>query len=455
MGANKNPKQQPQQGYGQNYGPNPGQSSSGDPKGRSQNQVNYQQQRYESQQGPMAAAMGFNYGRGSEADYGNYTDIMNQYRNIYSGGGDAAGGGGDGGGGGGGGGGYSAFTVNPERVGIERVSSRALNPLERVTASDPYNSYGGYQEFSQTGGYSPQDISNMRARGTSPIRAAYANAERNLGQQRTLQGGYSPNAAAAQIKMAREQGQGMADAAQNVEAGIAQQRQQGRLSGLGGMKDIEGARQQAQMEADMYNSGQAFQGQQFDIGNENQAAQFNAGNLLNADQFNANLNYQGQEYNANAQAQAQAANNAAGQASADRAANAQYQNTQDRLAALSGARTMYGTTPGMTDMFGNQLINAVGQGGNFGLGLMNAQNQGQNLPGAWERGMGRMNDVMDIANTVGGVANAFRRQQPQTQTSGGYQAPMPSNPAQGFGGVTFGQPSQTQQRRPGMGGLRF
>ena len=48
---------------------------------------------------------------------------------------------------------------------------------------DPFNSYGGFTEFSQTGGYSPNDIANMRARGISPIRAAYANAERELGRE--------------------------------------------------------------------------------------------------------------------------------------------------------------------------------------------------------------------------------------------------------------------------------
>ena len=68
-----------------NYGANPGRSGS-DPKGRTQNDAMYQQQRYESQQGPLAAATGYNYGRGSEADYGNYTDIMNMYRGIASGG---------------------------------------------------------------------------------------------------------------------------------------------------------------------------------------------------------------------------------------------------------------------------------------------------------------------------------------------------------------------------------
>src|SRR6185295_1556798 len=127
------------------YSPNAGASSNKDPRGRLQNQEQYQQSRYESQQGPTVNAMAYNYGRGSEADYGNYTDIMNQYRNIASGGGSPTGGSSGSGGSGGSGDSYSAFTVSPGRA----------------SYNDPFKSYGGYEEFSKTGGYSPQDINNM------------------------------------------------------------------------------------------------------------------------------------------------------------------------------------------------------------------------------------------------------------------------------------------------------
>ena len=93
-----------------------------------------------------------------------------------------------------------------------------------------------FGEFATTGGYSPNDIANLRARGVSPIRAAYANAERELQRGRSLQGGYSPNMAAAQVKMAREQGQSAADATQNVEAGLVQARNQGKQFGLSGLQ---------------------------------------------------------------------------------------------------------------------------------------------------------------------------------------------------------------------------
>lgn len=304
--------------------------------GRVRQQGNYQQARYEDQQGPMVNAFAHNYGRGSESDFGNYTDIMNRYRSLADGGG--AGGSG---GGGGGGGGYSAFMVSPGRAGY----------------SDPFKSYAGFEEFSKTGGYSREDIANMRARGVSPIRAAYANAEREIGRQRALQGGYSPNATASLVKMARERSQANADAVQNVEAGLAEARNKGRLAGLSGMSNIEGQRLNADVDISKFNTG---------------------------------LDYQGQEFNANAQARAQAANNAAGAAGA-------AANSANQFRALEGMRLLYGTTPGQAELFGNQLLQGVGQGGNFGLSLMGRQIEGSQLPGDWDYFRERSGDVANMA----------------------------------------------------------
>jgi hypothetical protein len=342
-----------------NYG-----DSGGDPRGQMQNQAAYQQSRYNDQQGPMVNAFAYNYGRGSEANYGDYTDIMNQYRSIARGSGSSSGGGG--GGGGGGAPAYSAFTVSPGRASYK----------------DPFKSYAGFTEFSKTGGYSPEDIANMRARGISPIRAAYANAEQNLQRGRSLQGGYSPNMAAAQAQMAREQGQSMADVTTNVDAEIAQARNQGRLSGLGGMSGIEGQR---------------------------------LGADVDISKFNTELDYRGQTYNADAQARAQAQNNAARQAAASRSAASAAASRSDQLRALSGMTNLYGTTPGMSNMFGNQLLQGVGQGGTFGLNMMGRVNEGQQLPGAYDQTMGRIKDVGDMAGRVANPIMDWYSQRNQNQ----------------------------------------
>lgn len=353
MGSNNNKNQ--------GYGANPGQSG-GDPRGRLQNQSQYQQQRYESQQGPMVDMFAQNYGQGSTQNIGDYTDIMNQYRAIASGspGTSVSSGGGYGAGG------YTPFTISYD---------------------DPFASYAGYQDFAGSGGYSPTDVANLRARGVSPIRAAYAAAQRGVGQQRALQGGYAPNAIATMAKMAREQGQSMADAVQNVEAGIVNQRNANKLAGLGGMSGIETSRLGAQIDVN--------------------------------------------KYNADAQARAQAQNIAAGQAAASASAAASAADMRNRLAALSGMTSLYGTTPGMSQLFGNQLLQGVGQGGNFGLDLYGRDIASQQLPGAWDQTTGRIGQISAAAAPW--IDLLTRRRSPITPTTssggggsyGGYGSDIP------------------------------
>lgn len=100
-------------------------------------------------------------------------------------------------------------------------------------------SFSGFQDFAQSGGFSAADLANIRARAVSPVRAVYANAQQNVNRQRALQGGYSPGFGVLQARMAREQGQGIADAATNAEGSIAQMVQQGKLAGLQGMAGTE------------------------------------------------------------------------------------------------------------------------------------------------------------------------------------------------------------------------
>ena len=134
-----------------------------------------------------------------------YTDMMNRFRNIYS---DAANAGGSGG---------MNFTHD------------VVLPSYESTA-DYRGAVGNLGELARTGGYSPSDIANIRARAVSPIRSVYANAARNLSRQRALQGGYSPNYAAATTRMARDQSSLTSDAMTNVNAQIAQDVARNRIS---------------------------------------------------------------------------------------------------------------------------------------------------------------------------------------------------------------------------------
>lgn len=93
---------------------------------------------------------------------------------------------------------------------------------------------GGYDKFAKTGGYSPTDISNIRARSVAPIRSIYAGANREVDRSKSLQGGYSPGYSTLKARMAREQSSGLSDATTNAEAGIAQLVNSGKQFGLSG-----------------------------------------------------------------------------------------------------------------------------------------------------------------------------------------------------------------------------
>ncbi len=101
--------------------------------------------------------------------------------------------------------------------------------------ADYGNLMSRFNEFADTGGYSPEDIQNMRARAVSPTRAIYANAERNLGRQRSLQGGYSPGYGTLMGRIAREGSQALSDASTNTEAALAEMKQRGKLAGTQGL----------------------------------------------------------------------------------------------------------------------------------------------------------------------------------------------------------------------------
>jgi hypothetical protein len=366
MGSNKNKKQptatpvaQPRQGNVSPISPsNPiFQESANDERGRIQNRIVDEQSRYRGQMDPYMNALGEGFGGALERGQQDYGDIMNRYSNMAAG----------------------------------------MNPIsaERVTYSDPFASYGqfgemsrtggydipnndayqGYKGFADTGGYSAGDIADLRARGVAPIRAAYANAQRDVSRQRSLQGGYSPNATAVLAKMAREQGQAGSDALQNVNAGIIDSRNAGKLSGLQGMAGIDTNR-----------IGNQFKGLagMSDIEGQRLNAQLQAGTT------NAQLGLQAQQYN-----------------------------NQNQMDALHGMSSLYGTTPGMANMFGNQLGNAINNSGQQGSSYISAEDSAQFRPGQYENTKGYINDAATAVNpfldylknrnkgTTGGSSNAY------------------------------------------------
>ena len=131
--------------------------------------------------------------------------------------------------------------VAPKPIPIPGTGPDANAGGSSSSSSGQPQAFAGFKGFSETGGFSPGDLANIRARAVSPVRAVYANAQRNVNRQKGLQGGYAPGAGALQSRMAREQGQETADAGINAEAGISEMVQKGKLAGLQGMAQTEGS----------------------------------------------------------------------------------------------------------------------------------------------------------------------------------------------------------------------
>ena len=213
----------------------------------------------------------------------------------------------------------------------------------------------GYGEFADTGGFSPEAIRDLRARGVSPIRAAYGNALNDVERRVNLAGGYSPNAGALRAKMARESGQMMADANQNVNAQLAYMQQQGRLAGLGGLGDLSvkdiGFGQNAQL--------------------ANQAAKLQAAGLNSS-----NIN----------------------------AANANRSNL------LGGMSSLYSASPGLLGTTGSQLAqqqqNRLGvenQQQNLGQMKIGGQQTVANLPTGFQAGLANAGRMAGIASNIASI----------------------------------------------------
>ena len=328
--------------------------------------------------------------------------------------------------------GYQASQVaNPQADQADQISapnavtSQNVNPnlANYQQSADVTGSLSDLSNLTQTGGYTPQGIADIRARDISPTRSIYATGAQDLARSRALGGGYSPNFAATQAQMARDESNQIATTDTAANAGIAQNVAANQIQAGGMYAGAAGAANQAQQQAGQFNANttnqvelanqqatnqanefSANQGLQTSEANQaainaineananralqtsqtnqaatNQAGQFNAGqslqantanaNMINqANQFNAGQTQQNQQFNANNANQTNATNAAnalsAGTGNANRTLQAQQANIQNQLSGTQGMQSLYGTTPALTNTFGNQVIQAgqLGQG---------------------------------------------------------------------------------------------
>lgn len=146
--------------------------------------------------------------------------------------------------------GYRDILTNPA------ASQTNFDPtIPQYKTSDEYgNAIKNLSTLSATGGYSPEDIANIRARAVSPVRAVYGNATRNLARQRSLQGGYSPNFTAATTKMARDMSSSLSGALTDANVGIAQNVAQNKLAATSPYAQITAAENARRNEFEQQNA---------------------------------------------------------------------------------------------------------------------------------------------------------------------------------------------------------
>lgn len=225
---------------------------------------------------------------------GNYDEIMQGYRNLL-----------------GQGDGETTALMNQYKSLLGGMGNYTdVNYQESPEQREAFKQLRGLVE---TGGLSESERGDLRARGVSPIRAVYANMEREMGRNRALSGGYSPSYNATAARMAREGSESIAGAVTNVNAKIAEMVQAGKLKAAPEFANLANSKTQGM----------------------NQVGLANASNKIDFNNSKGNL----------LQGMSSLLNN----------------KNKLPLDALQGMTSLYGTTPALVNTFGNQVANQSAQ----------------------------------------------------------------------------------------------
>jgi hypothetical protein len=260
---------------------------------------------------------------------------------------------------------------------------------------------GVYDEFAKSGGYTPQQAQEFRARATSMIPSIYQNAKAQADQMGRITGQYNP---AAIARMSRQAGYDTQQAATSAEVDLQNQIRQGREWGASGMTSSENALQGLRtgnmlqgmnsagaMRANMLNSiagtqsGAASSMGQLDIGGQD---------LIQKGKMFGTQGLEGIADKEAAAARAAAASR--GASSAQNAANAKWLaqfGERNQEAGLEGLGGLYTAVPGELAYYDKSRQSMLGQnvsqtGDIAGVRIQN-------------------NPQRDWVSTIGGLAGSF------------------------------------------------
>jgi hypothetical protein len=307
--------------------------------------------------------------------------------------------------GGGGGGGYSpeeyrARTANFVRAGLSGYTGEGAETarvLARGGEWDP-RIRQGYGNFAETGGYSADDISNVRARAASQAPAFY-DAVRNRMAQRSRAAGINNSAvfSAASDRLTRDSARAANEANLNAELGLQDAIRSGKLSGLSGLMSLD--------EASNTLRGTGMSGLLSAGDSENQVNMFNAGGENEMNRFNTSILNDESMFNIGNR------NAAAAQGASSRAANDRWLAEMDaderrwradqQFRGITGMESMWAGTPG--ELARQEELDMRERFGHTGNQYDNLSLRANYNP----KGPSVMDRIMQGAGIVGGVAGAW------------------------------------------------
>src|SRR5690606_16860196 len=138
---------------------------------------------------------------------------------------------------------------SPERIASMDENIRGFKEFGRTGGldADAINRMRGggvFSEFQQTGGFSPEDIANIRARANSTLPAYYDAVRQGQNRMASIQGGNPAAQSAMALRLARDQAKAMREQSLDTELGISDRIREGRQWGAEGGAMAEAALQQ-------------------------------------------------------------------------------------------------------------------------------------------------------------------------------------------------------------------
>jgi hypothetical protein len=112
----------------------------------------------------------------------------------------------------------------------------------------------------------------------------------------------------------------------------------------------------------------------------------------------------------------------------------------DQLRALSGMTNLYGTTPGMAQLYGDQVLSAIGQSGTQGGKTVDRVIDATKAPGQYEQTKGRINDTIDTAGRIAyPLIDQYQASRNKPAANTPTAPPVGTNP--GYGNVPAAPPT--------------